>query len=61
MATLAFPDFAGGTNFTLLAMITLAFSGHHHARQIIDSRFIMLWGARLFGFLLFRIINDRQR
>ncbi|SLM40153.1 3-oxo-5-alpha-steroid 4-dehydrogenase protein [Lasallia pustulata] len=50
-------DFAGGTNFVLLAIITLVFSGHHHARQIVASLFIMLWGARLSGFLLFRIIK----
>ncbi|KAI4101409.1 MAG: hypothetical protein LQ339_005058 [Xanthoria mediterranea] len=50
-------DFAGGTNFVVLAIITLAFSGHHHARQIVCSLFIMLWGARLSGFLLFRIIK----
>jgi steroid 5-alpha reductase family enzyme len=50
-------DFAGGTNFVVLAIITLVFSGHYHARQIVDSLFIMLWGARLSGFLLFRIIK----
>ncbi|KAI9806972.1 MAG: hypothetical protein M1833_002630 [Piccolia ochrophora] len=50
-------DFAGGTNFVVLAIITLAFSGHHNARQIVVSLFIMLWGARLSGFLLFRIIK----
>ena len=50
-------DFAGGTNFVVLAIITLAFSGHHHARQIVASLFIMLWGARLSGFLLFRILK----
>ncbi|KAK3178957.1 hypothetical protein OEA41_001095 [Lepraria neglecta] len=50
-------DFAGGTNFIVLAIITLAFSGHHNARQIVDSLFIMIWGARLSGFLLFRIIK----
>jgi steroid 5-alpha reductase family enzyme len=38
-------------------MITVAFSGHHHARQIIGSIFFMLWSARLSGFLLFRIIK----
>ena len=54
---ITFPDFAGGTNFVVLAIITLAFSGHHNARQIVDSLFIMLWGARLSGFLLFRIIK----
>ncbi|KAI9850235.1 MAG: hypothetical protein M1838_005961 [Thelocarpon superellum] len=50
-------DFAGGTNFIVLAVITLAFSGHHHARQIVASLFIMVWGARLSGFLLFRILK----
>lgn len=43
------PDFAGGTNFVVLAIITLAFSGHHNARQIVVSLFIMIWGARLSG------------
>ncbi|KAL6715785.1 hypothetical protein ACLMJK_006746 [Lecanora helva] len=50
-------DFAGGTNFVVLAIITLSWSGHHNARQIVDSLFIMSWGARLSGFLLFRIIK----
>jgi len=50
-------DFAGGTNFVVLAIITLAFSGHHNARQIVVSLFIMVWGLRLSGFLLFRIIK----
>lgn len=51
-------DFAGGTNFIVLAIITLAFSGHHDAREIVVSLFIMVWGARLSGFLLFRIISE---
>lgn len=51
-------DFAGGTNFVVLAIITLAFSGDRdHARQIVCSIFIMLWGIRLSGFLLFRILK----
>lgn len=50
-------DFAGGTNFVVLAIITLAFSGHHNARQIVVSLFMMIWGLRLSGFLLFRIIK----
>jgi Protein of unknown function (DUF1295) len=41
----------------LFAIITLAFSGHHNAHQIIDSLFIMLWGVYLSGLLLFRIIK----
>jgi len=51
------PDFAGGTNFVVLAIITLAFSGHHNARQIVASLFIILWGARLSAFLLYRILK----
>jgi steroid 5-alpha reductase family enzyme len=41
----------------LLAVVTLAFSGHHHARQIVASLLLMVWAARLSGFLLFRIIK----
>jgi steroid 5-alpha reductase family enzyme len=41
----------------VLAVITLAFSGHHNARQIVASLFIMVWGLRLSGFLLFRILK----
>jgi steroid 5-alpha reductase family enzyme len=50
-------DSAGETNFVVLAIITLSFSGTHNARQIVDSLFIVLWGARSSGFLLFRIIK----
>ncbi|KAK7953430.1 3-oxo-5-alpha-steroid 4-dehydrogenase [Apiospora saccharicola] len=50
-------DFAGGTNFAVLAIITLAFSGHHHARQVVASLFLMAWALRLSGFLLFRILK----
>jgi steroid 5-alpha reductase family enzyme len=50
-------DFAGGTNFILLAVLTLAFSGHHNARQILASLFLIIWAFRLSGFLLFRILK----
>ncbi|KAL9109133.1 MAG: hypothetical protein Q9227_006224 [Pyrenula ochraceoflavens] len=50
-------DFAGGTNFVVLAIITLSFFGHAVARNILASLMIMLWGARLSGFLLFRILK----
>lgn len=51
------PDFAGGTNFVVLAILTLALSGSHGARQVVASLFIMVWGLRLSGFLLFRILK----
>ena len=50
-------DFAGGTNFAILAVTTLSMSGHHTARQIIASLFIIIWALRLSGFLLFRILK----
>ncbi|KAK8110832.1 uncharacterized protein PG998_007289 [Apiospora kogelbergensis] len=50
-------DFAGGTNFAVLAIITLAFSAHHHARQVVVSLFLVAWALRLSGFLLFRILK----
>lgn len=51
-------DLAGGSNFVLLAILTLAWSGNRsHARNIVDSLFIMVWGVRLAGFLLFRILK----
>ena len=51
-------DFAGGTNFVVLAILTLAFSENRgDARNIVVSGFIMAWGARLSAFLLFRILK----
>jgi steroid 5-alpha reductase family enzyme len=51
-------DFAGGTNFALLAILTLAFSGNRdNARNIVVSLFIIVWALRLSGFLLFRILK----
>lgn len=51
-------DFAGGTNFILVAILTLAFSdARDNARNIVVSLFLILWAARLSGFLLFRILK----
>ncbi|KAI5366617.1 hypothetical protein Slin15195_G081350 [Septoria linicola] len=50
-------DFMGGSNFVLLGIITLALSGTTNARQIVTSMMLMLWAARLSGFLLFRILK----
>ena len=50
-------DFAGGTNFILVSALTLGFAESPNARQIVASLFIMIWAARLSGFLLFRILK----
>ncbi|KAF9736395.1 3-oxo-5-alpha-steroid 4-dehydrogenase protein [Paraphaeosphaeria minitans] len=51
-------DWAGGTNFVLLAILTLSFSENRgDARNIVVSVFMMAWAARLSGFLLFRILK----
>lgn len=48
----------------MLAILTLGLSaggeGSVDARQIVASLFIMLWGARLSGFLLFRILKTGE-
>lgn len=50
-------DFMGGSNFVFLAALTLGLSGAQDARSIVASTFLMLWAARLSGFLLFRILK----
>ncbi|EIW68746.1 hypothetical protein TREMEDRAFT_31874 [Tremella mesenterica DSM 1558] len=50
-------DFTGGSNFFILALITLTTGGTYHARNIVASVLIMLWSARLAGFLLFRVLK----
>ncbi|CAI6283051.1 unnamed protein product [Periconia digitata] len=51
-------DFAGGTNFALLAILTLSFSENRgDARNIVVSLFMIVWSLRLSGFLLFRILK----
>ncbi|PVI08109.1 DUF1295-domain-containing protein [Periconia macrospinosa] len=51
-------DFAGGTNFAVLAILTLAFSDNRgDARNIVVSLFMIAWALRLSGFLLFRILK----
>jgi len=59
-ATLKFDkvtDFAGGTNFILLALLTLILSHTYTTRQIIATTLVVVWGVRLAGFLLFRILK----
>ncbi|KAK6379998.1 uncharacterized protein PV06_00130 [Exophiala oligosperma] len=50
-------DFAGGTNFIILCVLTLSLSATHTARQILTALCLAAWAARLSGFLLFRILK----
>ena len=55
-------DFAGGTNFALLAILTLSLSSSASpdspdTRQIVASVFLIIWALRLSGFLLFRVLK----
>jgi len=50
-------DFAGGTNFMLVALLTLLLGGTYYDRQVGVTVCVLVWGARLSGYLLFRIIK----
>ncbi|KAF9054321.1 hypothetical protein BJ165DRAFT_1337417 [Panaeolus papilionaceus] len=55
-------DFTGGSNFFLLALLTLLIGNTFHARNIIASVLVMVWATRLAGkssrrFLLFRVLK----
>ncbi|ORX34414.1 hypothetical protein BD324DRAFT_635770 [Kockovaella imperatae] len=50
-------DFTGGSNFFILALITLTTGGTYYARNIVASVLMMVWAARLAGFLLFRVLK----
>ncbi|KAL2629150.1 hypothetical protein R1flu_013836 [Riccia fluitans] len=50
-------DFAGTTNFVVLAILTFLLRGSYYFRQVILTTFVIVWGLRLGGFLLLRILN----
>jgi steroid 5-alpha reductase family enzyme len=51
-------DFAGGTNFILLAILTLVLRDDYNAvRPIVGTVLVVAWGIRIAGFLLFRILK----
>ncbi|TMX00012.1 hypothetical protein EJD97_001529 [Solanum chilense] len=50
-------DFAGGTNFIVLAVLTLILKGSWNFRQVVLSVFVVIWGLRLGLFLLMRILQ----
>ncbi|UJR14311.1 hypothetical protein I4U23_001306 [Adineta vaga] len=51
-------DFAGGSNFLILALVTLNLGGTYYTRSIIVSVFVMIWAIRLALFLLIRVIKS---
>ena len=56
-------DFAGSTNFIVLAALTLALGAPVSARSAVISTLVFVWGARLCAFLLSRILawgEDRR-
>ncbi|KAI2604600.1 DUF1295-domain-containing protein [Hypoxylon sp. NC1633] len=53
-------DFAGGTNFTVLSILTLALSRSPDSRQIVASVFLAVWGLRLSLFLLYRVLHTSK-
>ncbi|KAL3640731.1 hypothetical protein CASFOL_015699 [Castilleja foliolosa] len=50
-------DFAGSTNFVILAVLTLVVKGTWNFRQVVLSILVLIWGLRLGVFLLMRIIH----
>ncbi|KAG2535856.1 hypothetical protein PVAP13_9NG141119 [Panicum virgatum] len=50
-------DFAGSTNFVIIAILTLALKGAWHFRQIVLTVLVVIWGLRLGLFLLMRIMQ----
>ncbi|CAG7719055.1 unnamed protein product [Allacma fusca] len=50
-------DFAGGTNFAVLALLTLFLAGTYEPRQILVTVLVTVWAFRISGFLLFRVLK----
>ncbi|KAA1068951.1 hypothetical protein PGT21_006940 [Puccinia graminis f. sp. tritici] len=50
-------DFSGGSNFFILALITLIYGQTFESRNWIASLAVMFWAIRLAGFLLFRVLK----
>ncbi|KAJ7583679.1 DUF1295-domain-containing protein [Mycena floridula] len=50
-------DFTGGSNFFLLALLTLLLGNEFHTRNIVASVFVMVWAVRIAGWLLYRVLK----
>ncbi|KAL7412289.1 hypothetical protein BDY24DRAFT_407351 [Mrakia frigida] len=55
-----FTDLWGGSNFFMLALLTLTLGGTYSARNIVASVFVMIWSIRLGGFLFFRVLKTKS-
>ncbi|KAL0579279.1 hypothetical protein V5O48_002733 [Marasmius crinis-equi] len=50
-------DFTGGSNFFLLALLTLLMGNTFYTRNIVASVFVMVWAVRIAAFLLYRVLK----
>jgi steroid 5-alpha reductase family enzyme len=50
-------DFAGGMNFTILALVTLFTGGYLHPRQIIITTLVCVSRTQLGLYLLYRVLK----
>ncbi|KAF9048286.1 DUF1295-domain-containing protein [Hymenopellis radicata] len=50
-------DFTGGSNFFILALLTLLMGNEYHARNIVVSVLVMIWAVRIAAFLLYRVLK----
>ncbi|BDA48013.1 hypothetical protein COCOBI_11-2700 [Coccomyxa sp. Obi] len=50
-------DALGSSAFAACAIGTLTYAKYYHARQIVATVFVMVWAARLGGFLFFRVLK----
>lgn len=50
-------DFAGSTNFIILALLTLIIKASWNYRQVVLTLLVVIWGLRLGIFLLMRILQ----
>ncbi|KDQ61633.1 hypothetical protein JAAARDRAFT_31107 [Jaapia argillacea MUCL 33604] len=50
-------DFTGGSNFFILALVTLGLAQTSNARNVIVTVLTLVWASRLAGFLLYRVLK----
>lgn len=51
-------DLAGGSNFVVLAVLTLSLGATYYLRQILVTAAVAVWGIRLAGYLLYRVCTE---